>query len=72
MICNAPAVDSVTALPVHLEVLRILTIYRLLMPGSEWRLHRNWFATTALVDLVHVDSGAVADESTACNSISLP
>jgi len=30
------------------KVVRILTIYRLLNPGSEWRLHRHWFATTAL------------------------
>jgi hypothetical protein len=24
------------------KVLRVLTIYRLLSPGSEWRLHRQW------------------------------
>lgn len=29
------------------KVLRVLTLYRLLSPGSEWRLHRHWFATTA-------------------------
>ena len=33
-------------------VLRILTIYRLLAPGSEWRLHREWFDRTALADLL--------------------
>ena len=40
------------------KVLRILAIYRLLSPGSEWRLHRHWFATTALADLLNVDVGA--------------
>jgi len=45
------------------KVLRILAIYRLLSPGSEWRLHRHWFATTALADLLHVDAGAVADDT---------
>jgi len=29
--------------------------YRLLSPGSEWRLHRHWFGTTALADLLGVD-----------------
>lgn len=37
------------------KVLRVLTLYRLLSPGSEWRLHRHWFATTALADLLGVD-----------------
>ena len=45
------------------KVLRILAIYRLLSPGSEWRLHRHWFATTALADLLNVDVGAVADDT---------
>jgi hypothetical protein len=44
-------------------MLRILAIYRLLAPGSEWRLHRHWFATTALADLLHVDAGAVAADT---------
>lgn len=37
------------------KVLRILVIYRLISPGSEWRLHRHWFETTALPDLLGVD-----------------
>ncbi len=41
------------------KVLRTLTIYRLLSPGSEWRLHRHWFATTALPDLLGVDARVV-------------
>lgn len=34
--------------------------YRLLSPGSEWRLHRQWFDRSALTDLLGVDAG-VAD-----------
>jgi hypothetical protein len=45
------------------KVLRILVIYRLLSPGSEWRLHRHWFATTALADLLGVDDRAVQDDT---------
>lgn len=45
------------------KVLRILVIYRLLSPGSEWRLHRHWFATTALADLLGVDGRAVQDDT---------
>lgn len=41
------------------KVLRVLVIYRLLSPGSEWRLHRQWFGTTALPDLLGVDERAV-------------
>lgn len=37
------------------KVLRVLTLYRLLAPGSEWRLHRHWFGTPALADLLGVD-----------------
>jgi len=40
------------------KVLRILVIYRLVAPGSEWRLHRQWFGTTALPDLLGVDERA--------------
>ena len=45
------------------KVLRILVIYRLLSPGSEWRLHRHWFSTTALADLLGVDQRAVQDDT---------
>jgi hypothetical protein len=45
------------------KVLRILAIYRLLSPGSEWRLHRIWFGTTALGDLLGVDERAVQDDT---------
>ena len=33
------------------EVLFVLVAYRLLAPGSEWRLHREWFQRSALADL---------------------
>ena len=41
-------------------VLAVLTVYRLLAPGSEWRLHRQWFEHSALADLLGVDA-ALAD-----------
>jgi transposase len=31
--------------------------YRLLAPGSEWRLHREWFERSALADLLGEDAG---------------
>ena len=37
------------------HVLQTLTIYRLIDPGSEWRLHREWFAQSALADLLGED-----------------
>jgi transposase len=45
------------------KVVRILAVYRLLSPGSEWRLHRHWFNTTALGDLLGVDARAVQDDT---------
>jgi len=30
-------------------------VYRLLSPGSEWRLHRQWYARSALPDLLGTD-----------------
>jgi Transposase DDE domain len=33
-------------------ILQALTVYRLIDPGSEWRLHREWFATSALPDVL--------------------
>jgi len=45
------------------KVLRMLTIYRLLSPGSEGRLHRHWFAATAVADLLRADAGAAADDT---------
>jgi transposase len=36
-------------------VLLVLLAYRLIAPGSEWRLHREWFGRTALADLLAAD-----------------
>jgi len=38
------------------QVLLILVVYRLLSPGSEWRLHREWYQRSALADLLGMDS----------------
>ena len=45
------------------QVLFVLVAYRWLSPGSEWRLHREWFGRTALPDLLGVDA-AVSDSHT--------
>jgi transposase len=37
------------------HVLQTLTVYRILDPGSEWRLHRQWFHDSALADLLAAD-----------------
>lgn len=37
------------------QVLFVLAAYRLLAPGSEWRLHREWFERSALADLLGAD-----------------
>src|SRR6266480_4872156 len=39
------------------RVLLLLTTYRLLAPGSEWRLHREWFERSAMADLLSEDLG---------------
>jgi len=42
------------------QVLFVLVAYRLLSPGSEWRLHRHWYERSALADLLGADA-ALAD-----------
>ena len=42
------------------EVLFVLVAYRLIAPGSEWRLYREWYAKSALADLLGADA-ALAD-----------
>src|SRR6202048_342927 len=37
------------------QVLLVLVAYRLIAPGSEWRLHREWFGRCALGDLLGAD-----------------
>ena len=39
------------------HVLQTLTVYRLIDPGSEWRLHRQWFQNSAMADLLDEDFG---------------
>lgn len=43
------------------QVLFVLVAYRLLSPGSEWRLHRHWFERSALRDLLLGADAALAD-----------
>src|SRR6187397_1222628 len=38
-----------------LNVLKTLVTYRLVDPGSEWRLHRQWYAQNAIGDLLGED-----------------
>lgn len=42
-----------------LNVLKTLVCYRLIDPGSEWRIHRHWYETSALGDLLGEDYGLV-------------
>jgi transposase len=41
------------------HVLQTLVCYRLIDPGSEWRLHRLWFDTSAMGDLLGEDYSLV-------------
>jgi len=45
-----------------LNVLITLVIYRLIDPGSEWRLHRQWYSQSALGDLLGEDFGLAAKD----------
>lgn len=38
-----------------LQVLKTLVAYRLIDPGSEWRLHRYWYEASAMSDLLNAD-----------------
>jgi hypothetical protein len=44
------------------KVLEVLTINRLLDPGSEFAVHRHWFLTSALDELLGVDFQAAAKD----------
>lgn len=43
-----------------LQVLKTLAMYRLIDPGSEWRLHRQWYQRSAMADLLGEDDALVA------------
>ena len=42
-----------------LNVFKTLVCYRLIDPGSEWRLHRQWYERSAMGDLLGEDFGLV-------------
>ena len=39
------------------QILAVLVCYRLISPGSEWKLHRQWFLQSAMADLLGGDFG---------------
>ena len=45
------------------QVLQTLVSYRLIDPGSEWRLHREWFDKSAMADLLAADYRLAADDT---------
>jgi Transposase DDE domain len=53
------------------QVLLILVVYRLLSPGSEWRLHRQWYGRSALADLLGTDSVIDSHVLYACHDLLL-
>lgn len=42
-----------------LNILKTLVCYRLISPGSEWRLHREWYHRSAMGDLLGEDVGVI-------------
>jgi len=44
------------------KVLQLLTVHRLIDPGSEFRLHRQWFDRSAMDELLGVDYRAAAKD----------
>jgi Transposase DDE domain len=46
-----------------LNVLKTLVVYRLIDPGSEWRLHREWYERSAMGDLLGEESDLVAKDN---------
>lgn len=39
--------------------MQTLISYRLIEPGSEWKLHRHWFENSAMTDLLDADFSIV-------------
>ena len=48
------------------HILQTLVCYRLIDPGSEWRLHRQWFEQSAMGDLLGADYGLVEIHALYC------
>lgn len=46
-----------------LHVLITLVVYRLIDPGSEWRLHRHWYEQSAVGDLLGEDFALAAKDN---------
>ena len=55
-----------------LDILKIQVCYRLIDPGSEWRLHRHWYEHSALRDLLGCDRAIAADTLYRCLDKLLP
>ena len=54
------------------QVLQVLASYRLIAPGSEWRLHRQWFGNSAMADLLGADFGLAEEHKLyACHDLLL-
>jgi Transposase DDE domain len=54
------------------QILQVLVSYRLIAPGSEWKLHRDWFGRNAMADLLGADFGlAEAHKLYACHDLLL-
>ena len=49
-----------------LDILKIQVCYRLIDPGSEWRLHRHWYEHSALCDLLGGDRAIAGDTLYRC------
>jgi len=45
------------------HILQTLVCYRLIDPGSEWRLHRQWFEQSAMGDLLGADHALVEKDA---------
>ena len=45
------------------HLLMVLCAYRWIDPGSEWRLHRDWYGRSAMGDLLDEDFGLVAKDN---------
>lgn len=45
------------------HILTVLCAYRLLDPGSEWRLHREWYDKSAMGDLLNADFTLAAKDN---------
>jgi hypothetical protein len=45
------------------HLLMVLVAYRFIAPGSEWRLHRDWYPRSAMGDLLGEDGALVAKDN---------